>query len=123
MKKLSLIGVIALICIGLSLVSCSDDDEKFASAKLTTGIWYLVSFDGNHCDWGEYIKFSGNTMYWNNRLGGENTTYSFKNTPTGFKCTSKTSGYGDVAYIAVEYSNNEMVTYPVDGGNTRLWRR
>ena len=27
--------------------------------------------------WGEYLKFTDNTLYWNSRLGGENTTYSY----------------------------------------------
>ena len=123
MKTFRFLGVtlIALIiCLGMT--SCSDDDEPVTS-KYTTGMWYLVSYDGNYCDWGEYMMFSGNTMYWNNRLGGENTTYSFKNTPTGFKCTSKTSGYGNVEFTVAEYSKDEIVTYPVGGGNVRLWRR
>ncbi len=106
----------------LSLVSCSsdDDDEGSTYSSVTTGTWYLVSWDGNSCDWGEYLRFSGKTMYWNNRMGGENTKYTFKNTSTGFYCTSEDDG--DYTFIVSSIGSNRMLTLS-DDDILREWRR
>lgn len=106
----------------LSLISCSSDDEDEGGSysSVTTGTWYLVSFDGSSCDWGEYLRFSGKTMYWNNRLGGRNTKYTFTNTSTGFYCTSEDDG--DYTFIVSSLSSNRMLTLS-DDNMLREWRR
>lgn len=123
MKQAKFLGMfIVALTMCVSFLSCSsdDDDEGGAYSSVTTGTWYLVSWDGNSCDWGEYLRFSGKTMYWNNRMGGENTKYTFKNTSTGFYCYSEDDG--EYTFIVSSYGSNRMITLS-DDNILREWRR
>lgn len=119
------LSLMLTVLFSLSLISCSsddDEDEGGSYSSVTTGTWYLVSlsYDRDSCDWGEYLRFSGKTMYWNNRLGGENTKYTFTKTSTGFYCTSEDDG--DYTFIVLSVDSNTMLTLS-DDNMLREWRR
>lgn len=100
----------------LTFSACGDDDG--ADARYNTGTWYLDTFHGSQCTWGEYMRFSGKTVYWNNRLGGRNTTYTAKYTASGFTLTNSSDQITFSAYK----SGKKLVTSSSDG-ETRQWRR
>lgn len=114
-----------ILAIGFTLSftqSCGsddDDDTGAAYSEVTSGTWKLVSWDGSQCDWGEYLKFSGSTLYWNNRMGGENTTYTFRRTAYGFDCSNSDESY---SFVVVSHNNNRMTTAS-DDGIVREWKR
>ena len=103
----------------MCLISCGDDDDDAANGKVCSGTWYLVSWNGNICDHGEYMKFSGSKLYWNKRLGGENTTYDFKETSNGFYITDGIDSY---TVEVQKIDDNNIATYSSDG-NIRYWKR
>lgn len=108
-----LIGV--LFC----MLSCGSDDDNGGDSALK-GKWYLVSFDGSACNWGEYIQFSGSKMYWNKRSGGtRNTTYTFQETGNGFKCSNGSDSY---VFSITGYAGKTMTTYSSDD-IVRVWKR
>lgn len=102
----------------MCLASCGDDDDAI-SGKVCSGTWYLVSWNGNVCDHGEYMKFSGSKLYWNKRVGGENTTYDFKETSNGFQITNGIDSY---TFEVQNIDDKNIVTYSSDG-NIRYWKR
>lgn len=79
------------------LQSCSSDDEdKIDDTNIENNdgnkketltlykLWYLTDYSNysdfdwqtdNVVSWQEYMEFSEETLYWNSRMGGENTTY------------------------------------------------
>ena len=103
----------------MSLIYCGDDDDDAVAGKVCSGTWYLVSWNDNICNHGEYMKFSGSTLYWNKRLGGENTTYSFKETSYGFDITDGIDSY---KFEVQSIDAKNIVTYSSDG-NIRYWKR
>ena len=117
-------SILLMLFGGLAFTACGSDDEEddngsTTNSEVTSGTWYLVSYDGSECDWGEYLKFSGNTLYWNNRLGGENTTYTFRKTSYGFYCSNSEEEY---SFTVVSSSNSRMITAS-DDGIVRDWKR
>lgn len=72
--------------------------------------WYLTDFSSSSSldwqndevvSWGENMKFSTNALYWNSRLGGENTTYKLSKQEAG-----GTSSIG-ASFSAVNTNNTD----------------
>lgn len=113
--------LLVLVLTGMLIASCSSDEDENGGVR--SGTWYLETWGESEitCDWGEYIRFSGNTMYWNKRnQGTENTTYTVSGTDETFYCTSSSDG----SYTFTVYYNTgrTMTTYSTDG-IVRTWRR
>lgn len=122
MKKFieTTIFLFILIIASLGFSSCGGNNDEYDESTPTNGTWYLVTYDGNPCDWGEYMKFSGSTLHWNKRSRGtKNTTYTFESTNNGFKCYNNDESY----VFSIESSTSKnMVTYSSDG-MIRVWER
>lgn len=90
------------------LQACSNEDEPIPGNKENNKTetltlfkrWYLTDFSGDIIlDWEsddvighrEYMEFTKNTLYWNNRLGGENSTYKFSGIINGYIGSSFTA--------------------------------
>ena len=108
-----------LICASFGISSCGGSDEDYDESNALSGTWYLVTYDGNTCDWGEYMRFSGSTLYWNKRRGARNTTYTYEKTSNGFKCSNSEETY---VFSIETNTGKDLVTYSSDG-MVRVWRR
>lgn len=65
MKKNRLLGIIAILCAGLLLASCSKDDTKIAM-KLSgewDGYWGMYYFDPDHPEWGEWDSYQSTVVF------------------------------------------------------------
>lgn len=118
-------NVLTILIVGLvslSITSCKDDDESGGGTP-TSGKWYLVTWNGNACDYGEYIFFKGNKLEWNNRMGGENTTYDCRVSENNFYLTNCTDdSKSDISFSIEAYTDTEMVTNSSDN-IVRTWKR
>jgi hypothetical protein len=123
-KIFSLVSIFLVVLTSLSLSSCSSDDDGSSQNELI-GKWYLYSYDGGECTWGEYWQISSDQIKWNNRMGGENTTYSY--TKSGntlrMKCTySSENNVSDYQESTAVYSISDgVLAVVVDDGLTRIF--
>ncbi|MBR1714346.1 MAG: zinc finger-like domain-containing protein [Treponema sp.] len=85
---LAMLFTALFVCCCLSCDDSSGSDYNVSSSSDSSfngETWYLCDFSNSYelktnftpVSWGEYLKFTDNTLYWNSRLGGENTTYSY----------------------------------------------
>ncbi len=112
-----LMRVMLLLIAAVFFVGCGDDDD--ASAVYNSGTWYLVTYNGNRSTTGEYMRFSGNKVYWNNRLGGENTTYTVTVSGNTFHLSGAD---GSETFYVTSYTENAMATTSTDD-IVRVWKR
>lgn len=109
-----LFGLILLVVAAVAFTGCSDDED--APSKYNAGTWYLVTYDGKTCKTGEYMRFSGDKVYWNKRLNGKNSTYTVEVNGNTFRLVG-----GETFYVAY-YSKSAMGTTSTDG-IARTWKR
>lgn len=121
MKKWNLITIMMVALFSIGFASCSDDDES-GDGTPTSGKWYLVTWDSNVCDHGEYMFFKGSKVEWNSRMGGKNTTYDCKVSGSKFYLTNCSDGSKDISFTIDAYTDNEMLTTSTDG-IVRTWKR
>jgi len=120
MKKIAL-----LLLAVLTLAAC----EKTTTKNNT---YYLVAFSGDpdiltsssrtHVKGNEYIKFSSNRIYWNNRNSGKyNTTYSFTVSGDVWYLTDVNGGDSYIMTI-LERTKTTLKTYSTNGYDDSFYR-
>lgn len=118
----SFLAVVMCMIMSLAFVCCSDNDEPGDKNNFTSGKWYLVSYNENRADHGEYLKFTKNKMEWNNRLGGENSTYSYTVNGNQVICTHLSGTGGDITFYVNSCNEGAAVTTSSDDF-VRVWSR
>lgn len=77
--------VLSLYCVSCTNFADSSEDNDDSCSNFVGETWNLCDFSDIYetkanltpVSWGEYISFTNHTLYWNSRLGGENTTYTY----------------------------------------------
>lgn len=124
---LKLMAMVMVAFVGLTFTACGDDDDEGGSNALI-GTWYLESYNGTYCTWGEYWKITSKEIKWNNRGKGTfNTTYSYTSTGStlSIKCTYTSSGSTkdyDESYGTYKINGNTL-TVTLDDGITRIFSK
>jgi len=126
---------IILFSVALMFLSCEDIKEQLQLTKDNkSSVYYLVDFGDEdvlysssttHVTGNEYIKFTSDRVYWNNRDGGTyNTTYSFVVSGNTWYLTD-VSGGDSYTMTIIERTSSVLKTYSTDGyfdSFYRLWR-
>ena len=115
------------------LGSCGDDDDDTGGDSKISGKYYLKDYGSsrsvmtspnlNYCDWGEYMRFSGNTMTWNSRLLGKNTTYRIAYSGNTIAAVNTSDASDVYAFEILENNGSVLVLYSVGEGLYRYLKK